>query len=87
MVKRVFVTPMLQQAYKMSSLGEKAGGIAHEVNNPLAIIIGKARQLRERLNDEPLDRELLTKFAVAMETTAQRIVKIVRGLRAISRLP
>ena len=31
---------------KLASLGEMASGIAHEINNPLAIILGKAQQLK-----------------------------------------
>lgn len=35
----------LVHASKMSSLGEMASGIAHEINNPLAIIKGRASQI------------------------------------------
>ena len=30
---------------KMAALGEMAGGIAHEINNPLTVIQGRASQL------------------------------------------
>jgi len=75
----------LQRAYKMSALGEMAGGVAHEVNNPLSIIVGKARQLRELLDEGHTDPNVLTTFVQAIETTAQRLVKVVKGLRTISR--
>jgi C4-dicarboxylate-specific signal transduction histidine kinase len=75
----------LQQSYKMASLGEMAGGIAHEVNNPLTIIIGKARQLREMVAKDLGDDSKVARFAAAIEETSQRIVKIINGLRTISR--
>jgi C4-dicarboxylate-specific signal transduction histidine kinase len=69
----------------MSALGEMAGGIAHEVNNPLSIILGKARQLRELIESGVTSPPKLVPFGVAIEETAQRVVKIVNGLRTISR--
>jgi signal transduction histidine kinase/DNA-binding NarL/FixJ family response regulator len=75
----------LQQAYKMAALGEMAGGIAHEVNNPLAIIIGKARQLRDEIRRLHGDDTPMMRFATSIEETSHRIVKIINGLRTISR--
>jgi PAS domain S-box-containing protein len=67
---------------KMSSLGEMAGGIAHEINNPLAIIHLAAHQLRQCLV-KPTTNELAALERI--ERTVERIVKIVKGLKSFSR--
>jgi C4-dicarboxylate-specific signal transduction histidine kinase len=72
-------------ASKLSSLVEMAGGIAHEINNPLAIIIGQASRIRRRYERGLLDTETLGDELIRIECTAQRIAKIVRGLRSFSR--
>jgi|GEM_PF-1060754 PAS domain S-box-containing protein len=77
----------LAQASKMASLGEMAGGIAHEINNPLAIIFGKTAQIKRQLagNNETLDRTKILNGLVKIESTVDRIARIVRGLRTLSR--
>lgn len=72
-------------ASKMASLGEMAGGIAHEINNPLAIISGKAEQIKKLVFKEPLNREKIILGVEKIEETAFRISKIIRGLKSISR--
>lgn len=73
------------QASKMSALGEMAGGIAHEINNPLAIISGRLSVLYEYADEGELDTPLLKKNLEKIEKTLDRIRKIVVGLRNISR--
>lgn len=73
------------QASKMSSLGEMSAGIAHEINNPLAIIIGKAESMQDVLAKPETSIETLKKHAEVIERTGHRIAKIVRSLRAFSR--
>lgn len=73
------------EASKMATLGEIAGGVAHEINNPLGTITLSAGALRKRLDKGMLNREDIYPFLYKIEDTAQRISKIVRGLRAFSR--
>lgn len=75
----------LIQSAKMASLGEMAGGISHEINNPLAIIVGKTDLMLDRLARGPIATDVLLKDLAKLKDTAFRISKIIRGLRAFAR--
>lgn len=70
---------------KMVSLGEMAGGIAHEINNPLAIIMGKASQIKAHLDSKDFNLEKIKADLTKIEITVARISKIITGLRAFAR--
>ena len=70
---------------KMASLGEMASGVAHEINNPLTIILNRANQLKSRLNTNEFEKEWALLELAKIENTVERIAKIIRGLRAFSR--
>ena len=69
---------------KMIALGEMASGIAHEINNPLAIINLNASAIVEAMIDNPGDKEILT-FAGKIKNTVMRINDVVVSLRKLSR--
>ncbi len=78
-------TNALIASSRLSSLGEMAGGIAHEINNPLSIIMGKAT-LISQLTDQPHEDPVkVKKFISQINETCQRIAKIIRGLRSFAR--
>jgi|GEM_PF-4971924 len=66
---------------RLASLGEMAAGVAHEVNNPLAIISG-ATGLLEKYRNDP---KKFSDKVKNIEDALQRISKIVSGLRNFSR--
>ncbi|MBP9681224.1 MAG: GAF domain-containing protein [Bacteriovorax sp.] len=76
---------LLHNASKMSALGEMAAGIAHEINNPLSIIIMQATQLLKKHQIHDLEKASFEEGLVKISSTAQRIGKVVKGLSAISR--
>lgn len=70
---------------KLSSLGEMAGGIAHEINTPLAIIQMRSDQLLEQAREDAIDRTFAIKALESIDSTVHRIAKIVKSLRSFSR--
>lgn len=72
---------MAMQSAKLASLGEMSAGIAHEINNPLAIISGVIQGL-DRYLENP---EKFRKKVESIEKATNRISKIVTGLRKFSR--
>jgi signal transduction histidine kinase len=75
----------LFEANKMASLGQMAGGMAHEINNPLAIVLALAERLARQAKAEQVSKEEIVKTTDRIQNTAFRIVDIVRGLQVLSR--
>ncbi len=70
---------------KFSALGVLSSSIAHEINNPLTIIKGKADVLTYRLNSGESRAAVLQGDVATILRTAARIAKIVNGLRMFTR--
>lgn len=70
---------------KMSALGVMAGGIAHEINNPLGIIQGvTANLIDEAAAGEAVSSAMKDELKKIYDTSV-RIAKVVKGLRFFSR--
>lgn len=70
---------------KMASLGEMASSMAHEINNPITIILGKVKVIRVMLEDLKVNHPALNDEITKIEQTTGRISKIVKGLKSFSR--
>lgn len=72
------------EATRLAALGEMAGGIAHEINNPLSVILASAERQLNRIKRNQLDLEQVETSFRLIESTSTRIAKIVQGLRTFS---
>lgn len=70
---------------KMAALGEMASGIAHEINNPITIILNRFSLIKKMAEENNFNHALMSNEIDKIETTFHRIVKIIRGLKAFSR--
>lgn len=82
--KRRHLEAHLSESAKLSTLGEMASGIAHEINNPLAIIDSWNQHLMRKLAKQGLDPDVDLKHFESIDKTCERIAKIIKSLRVYS---
>ena len=84
--RRLIDSQVHSHAHRMASLGEMAGGIAHEIKNPLTVILGSISALRQQAKTgNAVSPAELEKNLDRMERVSIRINRIVDGLRLFSR--
>jgi PAS domain S-box-containing protein len=71
---------LIHQQEKLSALGTLLGGVAHELNNPLAVVIGRAAILEDALAGTGEE-----KTVVKLREAADRCSRIVRTFLAMAR--
>jgi PAS domain S-box-containing protein len=71
---------------RLSALGMMAGGVAHEINNPLSIIHASSEDLLRRVKEEgAVPLEIVARNGERILQTANRITKIVKSMRHLAR--
>jgi signal transduction histidine kinase len=74
----------LIEAAKFVAMGTLASGMAHEINNPLAVIHGIQRRIAVMI-EKGLDKEKLKEMIGTLDVMVQRITSITKGLLEYSR--
>ncbi len=72
----------LVMSEKLASIGEITAGVAHEINNPVAVIQGNVDVIREALGEDsvPVETELLLvdRQVVRIQTIVSKLLKFAR---------
>ncbi len=84
--ERLMAEQQLIQASKMSTLGEMSTGVAHELNQPLAIIKAADSYLRKKIRrKERIDEDILRTMTDEIDSQVDRASKIINHLREFGR--
>ena len=73
----------LYHTEKLASLGQLAAGVAHEINNPMAIILGYADMLLEKTEEGSKEYKILK----TIERQGNNCKRIVENLMSFARMP
>lgn len=85
--KRIMTLHQVEYSNKMASIGRLAAGVAHEINNPLAIINEKAGLIKDlfRLSKERASDEKLMGLVDSVISSVERCATITRRLLSFTR--
>tara|TARA_B100000482_G_C12567593_1_gene282624 strand:- start:98 stop:1135 length:1038 start_codon:yes stop_codon:yes gene_type:complete len=72
------------EASKLSSIGEMANAMAHEINNPLSIILGKTEQAKRVIMMDDPKLDYVKRSLEVITSNVTRISTIILALRTIS---
>lgn len=75
------IEAQLLQSQKMESIGTLAGGVAHDFNNILTVIMSCVAMLRSKPDDQKRNRQLID----LIDSSSQRAANLTRNLLAFSR--
>jgi signal transduction histidine kinase len=75
-----------QHQSKLASIGELTAGIAHEINNPLAVSMGLTELIKKIIQKENFSKEKALEQLEKQKTAQNRIRNIVQGLRTYARI-
>ncbi len=75
----------LLRAEKLTSLGQLAASIAHEINNPLAGVLVYTQLLSKKVNGDAFKREEALGYLSKMESEVGRCSRIIRNLLDFAR--
>ena len=73
------------ESSKLAQLGEMAGGIAHEINNPITIIKGHAEHLQYVLEKKPIEPSVLKRSTSVITSTVDRVTAIVKSMSSLAK--
>jgi len=74
----------MANASKLADLGEMASSIAHEINNPLTVILARSNNLTKNMNSEVPDLSKMKKECEQIKRMSERIARIVKSMKALS---
>lgn len=74
-----------QTSARLASFGEVSAGIAHEINNPLAVISAINYKLKRLKSKDQLSDDFLDEFNEKVDKQITLISKIVKSIKTLSR--
>jgi len=74
------------QSSKLASLGEVAAGVAHEINNPLSVAIGRLEIIKRKIGLNDLNIEEIDIQLNSVLEANRRVANIVKSMRNLSRM-
>ena len=84
--QRLETEQQLIQASKMATLGEMATGVAHELNQPLAVIKTASSFFMKKVNKrEKIDDEILFTMSDEIDSHVDRATRIINHMRQFGR--